>query len=157
MQQKVISSILVGLIGSLLIEISFLVIFYSFIPRLSDGSGIFLYIILILCLAPVIIACIGALYLKAACRYGLAYLDCLILPETSSIIATALGMVIFFMVSSLVPPVHGLSDYYTSGFAYFIESIIGLFSNPIAIFAIIVYSQCSLIGSIIYKKLLLKI
>ncbi len=153
MQAKLLSPIISGIIGGILIPATYLILLWSANtiyppdPNIvgNDGTEFSIFFIWALIIIPIILACTGALSLIIGYRYQLNRLDHIILPEISGIVAIVLGAILFLSTR--------ISTISSDSIALWIGNINfqALMAGASIMVFLLVWAQCSLLGLIIYR------
>ena len=158
MREKIVRSVLVGLLGSVLFPLSFYVLMLlgmlyehkgliGIAPDVSDGWGGLSYLFWTLILLPILACFIGALSLKINSNKGSVKFDFLILPLISGIIASVLGFIFYIFFSGIILPYANWDVVFHSRIS--ILTIYLSYDLPF----LLLWSVCSLGGVPIYTKL----
>jgi hypothetical protein len=153
MQAKLLSPVISGIIGGILIPVvyRFLLWFADMIypPNLivagNDGIQFSIFFIWVLIIIPIILACTGTLSLIIGSRYQLNRLDHIILPEISGIVAIALAVVLFLSITPAAISLDWVAVWIRS---INFETLIG---SAIMIVYMLIWAQCSVFGLILYR------
>ncbi len=153
MQAKLLSPIISGIIGGVLIPSTYLVLLWFANtnnppnPNIvgNDGTQFSIFFIWVLIIIPIILACTGALSLIIGYRYQLNRRDHIILPEISGIVAIALGTILFLITTTSTVSLDSVTLWIRN------INFETLIPGASIIAYLLIWAQCSLLGLIVYR------
>lgn len=169
MPSKLVSAVIAGLAGGLLIGCSFLALIFiaGFPGFLSGGSreasptitpigdsnlgiAVMVFLLWILVLMPVFIAVAGALSVKLSRRHIRDAKSCILTSYVAGVISVGLGVLLYYFIKaySTGPSFEDVSLGSRAGL--FTGQAINWFTNPGAIVIMLLFALLSIIGGIVY-------
>lgn len=156
MQAKLLSTVISGIIGGILIPLTYLVLLWladtiyppNPIVAGNDGIEFSIFFIWVLIIIPIILACTGALSLIMGYRYQLNRRDHVILPEISGIVAITLGTILFLSTRTSTASLDSITLFFRN------INFETLIPAACIIAYLMIWAQCSLLGLILYRLIL---
>lgn len=160
---KYLGSIESGIIGALLIPTGMILLYAAaaIIDQLigtSDslqGQDYLIFWIWALAVVPLAVALAGILSSGLVSKYGPVMIERLIFSAISGIIAVIGGALLFLFIAAFLSPqdiTSGLGD----RLSYFVESIVSLVTDPVALSAMVLYVIIAAACGLIYGRLATK-
>lgn len=166
MASKIVSAVIAGIAGGIAVSCFLVALDLAFLfaskalgrPNFIDEmTGIGLLLIWLFVIIPVLVAATGALSARLARSHISDAKNCLLTSFAAGLIAVVLAIVIHFFISAyFIGPQRfdEISLRYET--RYFIESLIGMFTNPGSMGSMFVYALFSLVGGALYYLLRMK-
>jgi hypothetical protein len=160
---KYIESLDSGVIGALLIPTGMILLYAvaAIIDQLIGASGSpqdqgsLIFWIWALAIVPLAVALVGILSSHLATKYDPGMIERSVFSAISGIIAVAGGVLLFLFISAFLSP-RDITSEPGDRLSYFISSTVSLFTDPVALSAMVSYVIIAVVCGLIYGRIATK-